>query len=227
MTAELARREVQVGGERLTLDVVADFPRALARLRARLVAVGQEDRVAELSPHYGTLWPAALGLGQFLESLGRAGLGGRTLLELGCGLGLPSLIAARHGAIVTATDFHPAVEPLLLRNAALNGVETLAYRQLDWRRPDPELGRFDLVVTSDVLYDWEHAPVVAETIVRHLAPGGRALLADPGRGFLEHAVNLMERLGLDAELYTFSVADDNASDGRRDDVYLVSFCFDD
>jgi hypothetical protein len=51
----------------------------------------------------------------------------------------------------------------------------------DWRAWPPDIGPFDLVVASDVLYERPYADIVAAVIASSLSPGGVAYVADPGR----------------------------------------------
>ena len=132
----------------------------------------------ERIPYWADVWESAIVLAEDLAAEdGR----GRTLLELGCGLGLPSIVAARAGFTVTATDYEaPALEGVLY-NAAANGIDAIATRELDWRRIPGDLGRFDRVVAADVLYESHHAAALADVIARSLESGGVALVADPCR----------------------------------------------
>ena len=116
------------------------------------------------------------------EDLATADGAGMSLIELGCGLGLPALVAARQGFTVTATDYEePALEGVLF-NAGRNGLDgRVATMILDWRNPGDGLGRFDRIVAADVLYEQHHAAALAGVIDRLLAPDGQALVADPGR----------------------------------------------
>jgi predicted nicotinamide N-methyase len=99
----------------------------------------------EFLPYWAELWPAALALAEALPEV--AGL---RVCELGCGLGVPSLLAAARGAEVTATDWAPEAIDLLRRNAARNDL-ALRTEVRDWRTPWTE--RFDLVFAADVLYE--------------------------------------------------------------------------
>ncbi|HEX7525936.1 MAG TPA: methyltransferase domain-containing protein [Gaiellaceae bacterium] len=115
----------------------------------------------EFLPYWAELWPAATALAEALPDV--AGL---RVVELGCGLGVPSLVAAARGAEVTATDWSADAIDLLRGNAARNGVELRAEVR-DWREPWPE--RFDLALAADVLYEERNvAPVLAR--LRELAP---------------------------------------------------------
>jgi predicted nicotinamide N-methyase len=127
----------------------------------------------EFLPYWADLWPAATALAGALP----ADLAGARVIELGCGLGVPSLLAAQRGADVTATDWAPEAVELLRRNAKRNGVELVA-EVWDWRvgRSD----RFDLALAADVLYEERNVePLVAR--LQELAPV--ALLGLAGRPY--------------------------------------------
>jgi len=151
----------------------------------------------EFLPYWAELWPAAWALAGALPPR----LEGVRVVELGCGLGLPSLVAARRGGDVLATDWAPEAIELLVRNAGLNGL-TLRAEVCDWREPPAE--RFDLALAADVLYEARSvAPVLGA--LRALAP--RALVGLAGRPheaqFLREAGEAVEvaprvvRLGVD------------------------------
>ncbi len=115
-------------------------------------------------------------------------------LELGCGLGLPSLVAARRGASVTATDYHPHNEPYLRRNLDLNGITGVAYRVLDWAAP-PQDEDYGLVFGSDLLYEERKVEVLVACAAALCAPGGRIIIADPGRRHLQTALTAFRDRG--------------------------------
>jgi predicted nicotinamide N-methyase len=56
---------------------------------------------------------------------------------------------------------------------------------VNWRDLPADLGRYDLVVACDVLYEQPYAALVADAMVRALATGGEAVMADPGRIAIE------------------------------------------
>lgn len=135
-------------------------------------ALIDEDAFAndEFLPYWAELWPAGLALARALpERL--AGLG---VVELGCGLGIPALVAAARGATVTAIDWADAAIELLLGNANRNGL-TLAAEVYDWRSFS---GSFDLVLAADVLYEQRNVEPLL-LLLPALAP--EILLAEPGR----------------------------------------------
>jgi 2-polyprenyl-3-methyl-5-hydroxy-6-metoxy-1,4-benzoquinol methylase len=104
----------------------------------------------------------------------------RVAVELGCGLGLPGLVAARHGARVTFVDRVPAALAFVRASAAVNGVASAAFVAADVTTA-ALTARFDLVLAAEVLYDRRAFDPLATAIARHLAPGGRALVTDAGR----------------------------------------------
>lgn len=207
----------------LELETLADLDQAVDELLAR-TAERPDELERDLCPYFGVVWPAARALAEELARRGPA-LAGREVLELGCGLALPALVAAKHGARVTATDLHPDVPAFLARNLAHNGLkaEAIAYREHDWRTA--ALGRrYELVVASDVLYEAGHPAPVARALAAHVAPGGQILLADPARAYLQAALDELERLGFRAENEVVRVADpslDRAGDARTREVFLI------
>jgi predicted nicotinamide N-methyase len=141
---------------------------------------------APIAPYWSVLWRSGVALAREVD---RVGLRGMRVAELGCGLAVPSLAAARGGADVLATDACPEALALAERNARQNhvGVETAA---VDWADPDALLARapFDLVLAADVLYESANVDLLL-TLLPRLAP--EVWLADPGRPaadvFLERA----------------------------------------
>lgn len=132
----------------------------------------------ERLPYWADLWPSARQLAATL--LGESGVG-RTLLELGCGLGLDTMAALDAGFEVTATDYYEDALHVARANAMRNVGREPNVRLVDWRHWPDDLGRFDVVMAADVIYEVEYATLVAQSIARALAPQGQAIIADPGR----------------------------------------------
>ena len=131
----------------------------------------------ERMPSWAEVWPSGLLLAKLLAA--SESLRGVRMLELGCGLGLPSLVAALLGAQVTATDYIPEALALLTVNAQLNGVR-IRTMELDWQQPGA-IGRYDLVVAGDVMYERWQPRVIVEMLARTVLPDGYALIVDPER----------------------------------------------
>jgi predicted nicotinamide N-methyase len=153
--------------------VVGDVELSLERPRSPEALI---DETAferdEFLPYWAELWPASTALAAALPEVT-----GLRVVELGCGLGVPSLVAAARGAEVTATDWAPDAIDLLRENAERNRLELRAEVR-DWREPWDE--RFDLVLAADVLYERRNVePLLAR--LRELAP--KALIALAGRPY--------------------------------------------
>ena len=130
-------------------------------------------------PLFGLVWPSALVLAAHMQSVP---LGARRVLEVGCGLALASLVVHRRDGLVTASDRHPLAEVFLRENLRLNDMAPLRYRHGDWAAPNPELGRFDLIVGSDVLYERDHPALLCGFIERHAQARAEVIVVDPDRG---------------------------------------------
>ena len=141
---------------------------------------------APLVPYWSVLWRRGV---ELAREVGGVALDGKRVVELGCGLAVPSIAAARAGASALATDVDDEAIALVPRNARLNGVE-VETAIADWGDPDELVARgpFDLVLAGDVLYERPAAAQLLSLLPR-LAPV--AWLADPGRpaadAFLEQA----------------------------------------
>lgn len=143
-------------------------------------------------PLFGVVWPAGLALA---EEMSHFPIAGKSILELGCGIALTSLVLARRGADITACDYHPLAEAFLQHNVALNQLPALPFRTAPWLGPNPLLGRYDLIVGSDLLYERDHAELLAGFIGQHAQPASQVLIADPGRGYVSPFSALMTELG--------------------------------
>ena len=133
----------------------------------------------ERLPYWAELWPSALAISRHLS---KRDLTGIRAIELGCGVGLPTIVALARGATVLATDHYEAALDFTAHNAGTNLDHEPYTALLDWRTPDIEgLGTFDLVLAADVLYERKNAVALAELVPKLLIPGGEALFADPRR----------------------------------------------
>jgi predicted nicotinamide N-methyase len=131
---------------------------------------------APLVPYWSVLWRSGVALARELD--GRS-LDGMRVVELGCGLALPSIVAARAGATVLATDAFPEALALAERNADANRVR-IETALADWTEPRELIERapFDLVLGADILYE-RYSVGALLSLLPQLAP--ETLIADPGR----------------------------------------------
>jgi len=143
----------------------------------------------DMIPYYADLWPSAEALAKYLTE-NFTTLSGSSIIELGCGLGLPSIICAKLGADVIATDFHPYNRSGFERNAAENGVSQITYTQMDWEFPTYHK-KFDMVIGSDLLYEPKQIATLTNCVKTIIKDDGIFILADPGRDHIQTAVDAM------------------------------------
>jgi len=157
----------------------------------------EESQLLDLCPYFATIWPSARALGTFMSER-KSQFTKKSGIEVGCGLGLPSILAAKIGASILASDFHPDVPYWLSKNADLNQVR-IPYAPWDWTDLAPnsriEFGHYDFVLASDVLYEKQHPEDLVNALTRLLKPGGSIYLSDPGRSYLTRALEEFEKLG--------------------------------
>lgn len=145
-------------------------------------------------PLFGMVWPSAQVLA---DAMLRFELGTKRVLEVGCGLALASLVVQRRLGDITASDRHPLTEAFLLDNLRRNGLAPLRYAPGDWADASSALGRFDLIIGSDVLYEREQPESLSRFIEQHSSPVMEVLIADPDRGNRSAFNRRMEGLGFD------------------------------
>lgn len=138
------------------------------------VTFAEDERL----PYWAELWPSAVALAHYVTQ--RLDLSGRHVLELGCGLGLVSVVAALQGARVLCTDYEPDALAFARHNARRNACRQVRFRLVDWRRPALHR-RYEYILASDVIYEARNFGPLATLLQRYLARGGRALFSEPGR----------------------------------------------
>lgn len=183
---------LNVGGQPYRLRVLSDI-RQFADPDHHSARLGISSAQWSL---FGQVWPAGRLLAQAMSEFDIAG---KRILELGCGIGLASLVLQRRGADIVASDVHPLTETFLAYNAALNELPALHYRQMRWDVPLPTLGRFDLIIASDVLYEQHHAELLCGVIERHTLERAEVLITDAGRGNSGRFTRVLGGLGFDVQ----------------------------
>ena len=178
----LDRMKFEIGGHFWQMDVVRD--------EAAQLGVTQ-DR--ELYPFGLMIWESAVVLADVLEERGRD-LKRRSVLELGCGVGLPGLIAQQHGALVVQTDHDALALALCRHNAALNRIDGVQQFTGDWNAWG-HTARYDLIIGADIIYDTADYEMLEKVFRANLAPRGEVLLTDPMRQQTIALFTIMEDAG--------------------------------
>jgi predicted nicotinamide N-methyase len=163
----------------------------------------------EYMPYWADLWPAARMLAKVI--LHERWPPEQSALEIGCGLGLPGIVALSCGLSVTFSDYDPCALHFAAGNARLNGLERFTTLRLDWREPPADL-RTGVLLASDLIYELRNVPPLVEFIKRVLLPGGVCLLTDQDRIPMHALRDALENDGLP---YTPHVVRAGEPGGRR------------
>lgn len=197
-----------------SIDILCDF-------------FGEDEQDQSLSeehcPYFGVMWEAGIGLSQYLT---KDQCHGKRVLEIGCGLALPSFVATRYGADVLATDFHADVELFLKENQRANKIH-FEYSLMNWRdeleRTKTDFGLFDLVIGSDILYEGQHVDQVAKALIAFLNPGAKIILSDPGRAYVQKFILAMNALGYKEIMTTMKVEAKYTQKNVDKEVFIFEF----
>ena len=142
-------------------------------------------------PLFGIVWASGEVLARHMFDYA---IDGKRILEVGCGIGLSSLVLNHRQADITATDYHPEAERFLKENVSLNRGNVIPFVRTGWADEDSGLGRFDLIIGSDLLYESEHVELLTGFIEQHANAHCEVVIVDPGRGL--HARFSKKMVGL-------------------------------
>ena len=112
-------------------------------------------------PLFGIIWASGEVLAHLMFDYD---IEGKRILEVGCGIGLTSLMLNQRDADITATDHHPEAGSFLRQNVRLNAGEPIPFERTGWGDEADQLGRFDLIIGSDLLYESEHAELTGQAL---------------------------------------------------------------
>ncbi len=185
--------EVSVRSVPYTLDRPSD-------LETLWEAMGEDDLDEdERIPYWVEIWPAAIHLAEWIAD-NPGEVSGRRCLDLGCGLGLCSCLAAKASARVVAVDNEWDAVGYTRHNVRQNGISPPDAVQMDWRGCGFKPGSFSRVLAADIVYEKRFLEPVNAFLDRVLAPGGAVLLATPRRRTTEDLFRWMGSQGWDCRL---------------------------
>lgn len=132
-------------------------------------------------PFAGLVWPSEEVLAQIMSFYC---INERRILEVGCGIGLASLVLNERMADITATDIHPSSGDNLQHNAQLNNGRHIPFLRTAWAdQLEPHFGPFDAIIGSDLLYEQQHPSQLASFIQKAAKSKCEVLLVDANRGY--------------------------------------------
>ncbi|KEA64126.1 SAM-dependent methyltransferase [Marinobacterium lacunae] len=143
-------------------------------------------------PIFGIVWASGQVLAHHMIDYE---IKGKRILEVGCGIGLSSLLLNQRNADISATDYHPEAGGFLTENVRINGGRTIPFTRTGWGDDADGMGLFDIIIGSDLLYEAEHASLLSEFIDRHAHHYCEVIIVDPGRGNQNRFSKAMDSLG--------------------------------
>lgn len=175
-------------------------------LRNRMQYEDEHGEAAELGissaswPISGMVWPSEEVLAELMSSYD---IESRRILEIGCGVGLASLVLNERMADVSATDIHPCAGDNLQHNTQLNNRRHIPFLRSAWEDAQQDsFGVFDLIIGSDLLYERDHSKGLAMVIQNYAKPKCEVVLVDAGRGYGPNFTSRMEKLGFSCNQLT-------------------------
>ena len=150
---------------------------------------------------FGVVWPASQVLATEVSA---ANLVGKRVLEVGCGIGLASIVLHKMGMDITASDYHPRAQEFLNRNVLDNGLAPMKFQLIDFEQKNPSLGKFDLIIASDVLYQPQQAQNLSRFISAHSSDDVEVIVVDPGRENRAKFTHHMIALGYSHQFTNFN-----------------------
>ena len=130
-------------------------------------------------PYWAKVWPSAIALVKVLQkhpSLIRD----KTVLELGAGIGLPSLLMANEAKTIQVSDYDSEAVELLRKNIAHLQLHNVQALQMDWNNL-PENIDPEVIILSDVNYDPTQFESLTKLIQKFIHQGCTIILSTPQR----------------------------------------------
>lgn len=146
---------------------------------------------------FGVVWPSSLVLAHFMSDVNTSS---KRILEVGCGIGLSSILLNKRNDDITATDYHPETQKFLDRNTRLNNDPDISFEQVDWSADTNNLGLFDMIIGSDLLYEDDHIKLLGNFINQHARPECEVILVDPGRGRKNKLASMLMDFGFSSSV---------------------------
>ena len=134
----------------------------------------------ERLPYWVELWPASLGLAEWLHT-NQKRIAGKVCLDLGCGLGFTALVASWLGAKVIGMDYERDALAFARKNTEVNQVPSPLWAVMDWRTPALRAQSCDFIWGGDIMYEHRFVEPVFAFLNHSLAEGGVVWVAEPAR----------------------------------------------
>ena len=210
----------------LTVDLTIDLTviNNLDALFEALVNKGSDhpDVVDERIPYWADLWASAIGLSHYLVDNQNI-VKDKNVFEMGCGLGLPAIVAGKLGAATTTlTDYLQEALDFAQLNWEKNlPLQNVAFSLLDWRNIPENLSslppqyKADILLAADVAYEKRAFEPLLNAFPQLVKPDGKILIAEPNRYISKHFFENLSNQG-------FSVKKTSLDIERRGHLFKVN-----
>ncbi len=147
----------------------------------------------ERLPYWVEVWPASILLCRWL-ALNKERIAGQFCLDIGCGLGLTSLVGSWLGAMVVGIDYEQSALEFATANASANAVKPF-FVAMDWREIAFKKASFPFIWAGDILYEARFFKPVEQCICEILKPEGEVWMAAPRRTVSQTVWEKLRSLG--------------------------------
>ena len=157
-------------------------------------------------PFWAKLWPSSIALVNVLEN-NPDWIRDKHVLELGAGIGLPSLMLAGVAKSIQVSDYADEAVELLQKNIAHLNLMNVQALQLDWNHLPISI-QPDVLILSDVNYDPSQFETLIQIITSKILDGCTVLLSTPQRIMASPFVQALETY---IQITYVEVVNENAS----------------
>ena len=130
-------------------------------------------------PYWAKVWPSAIALVKVLQTHPSL-IRDKKVLELGAGIGLPSLLMASEAKTIQVSDYDLDAVELLRKNIAHLQLQNVQALQMDWNDL-PENIKPEVIILSDVSYDPTQFETLTKLIEKFIHKGCAIILSTPQR----------------------------------------------
>jgi predicted nicotinamide N-methyase len=159
------------------------------------------DVIDERIPYWLEIWPSAFVLSNHLIDRGLISDGVQSL-ELGCGIGLPSMVCKKMGGIPHLTDYTEEAMSFAEANWNINFNEPMLKSKMDWREPNTNI-KYPILLASDVAYEKRSFEYLIKSFKSLVTEDGIIVMSEPSR---KVAVSFIESLpynGFEVESFNY------------------------
>ncbi|MBF0440276.1 MAG: methyltransferase domain-containing protein [Oligoflexales bacterium] len=215
-------QNIMIGERKFSFNVFSDFEKTIDRYLDTLNPK-ELDLTKHRVPLYGRIWPSALALGRFINENYSNDLGRKKVLELGCGIALPGMVATALGGKTTAADYLAEIGELLEKNKRLNGLSGIEFRLMDWQSESTPEGNYDFVIASDILYERQYFAQIIDLLLKVSHSNTRIIIADPVRTYYGEFIEAAKKKGFSVKTEDLCTYDE--ASGKDLNIRIMTLAF--